>query len=200
MNATTLAATSAAALLLAGCSTVLDGFGSASNSSPSPMENAQITPAPTGSVESSAVPAARPTYGAGAATAGAAVTPKPSTANNSVALNPPPAATAPGGVAYAEPGAARSQLAGKWNFSWDGGQKTCPVTLSTSQGMSGLAAAADLSCPNDIFMTKGWDMWGNELVLQNHLGKVTARLQPAGGGRYDGVATADGGKITMVRL
>jgi hypothetical protein len=128
------------------------------------------------------------------------VTPKPSTANNSVALNPPPAATAPGGVAYAEPGAARSQLAGKWNFSWDGGQKTCPVTLSTSQGMSGLAAAADLSCPNDIFMTKGWDMWGNELVLQNHLGKVTARLQPAGGGRYDGVATADGGKITMVRL
>ncbi len=141
MNATTLAATTAAALLLAGCSTVLDGFGSASNSSPSPMENAQITPAPTGSVESSAVPAAQPAYGAAAATAGAAVTPKPSTANNSVALTAPPAATAPGGVAYAEPGAARSQLAGKWTFTWDGGQKSCPVTLSTSQGMSGLAAS-----------------------------------------------------------
>lgn len=200
MNATTLAATTAAALLLAGCSTVLDGFGSASSSASSPVESAKITPAPTGSVESSAVPAAQPAYGAAAATASAAVTPKPSTAANAVALTAPPAATAPGGVAYAEPGAARTQLAGKWTFTWDGGQKSCPVTLSTSQGMSGLAASADLSCPNDIFMTKGWDMWGNEIVLQNHLGKVTARLQPAGGGRFDGVATADGGKITMVRL
>lgn len=201
MKATTLAAISAAALLLAGCSTVLDGFGSASNSSPSPMESAQITPAPTGSVESSSVPAPQPVYGASASTATNAVTPRPGTVNaNAVSLNPPPAATAPGGVAYAEPGAARAQMAGKWTFTWDGGQKSCPVTLSTSQGMSGLAAAADLSCPNDIFMTKGWDMWGNELVLQNHLGKVTARLQPSGDGRFDGVATADGGKIAMVRL
>lgn len=200
MNATAIAATSAVALLLAGCSTVLDGFGTSSSSSPSPMENAAITPAPTGSVESSAVPAPQPATGASAATASAAVTPKPSETNNSVAINPLPAATAPGGVAYAEPGATRTQLAGSWSFAWDEGQKSCPVTLSTSQGMSGFAASADLSCPNDIFMTKGWDMWGNELVLQNHLGKVTARFKPAGDGRYDGVSTADGGRITMVRL
>ncbi|MFD2031300.1 protease inhibitor Inh/omp19 family protein [Ancylobacter dichloromethanicus] len=121
----------------------------------------------------------------------------PGTASQ-VALAPPPA-TAPGGVAYAEPGAARTQLAGTWKYGWDNGQKSCNVTLSTDRGMSGFAATADVDCPNDIFMTKGWDVWGNEIVLQNHVGKVTARLQPAGTGQYDGVATGDGAKVTLTR-
>ena len=195
MNAKAVVATTACALLLAGCSTVLDGFG---DKQASAVENNQITPAPTASVESSAVPApiAPPTYGATAANATDAVTPRQPDAT--VAMNPPPA-TAPGGVAYAEPGAARTQLAGNWNFVWDNGQKTCKVALSTERGMSGFAATADVGCPNDIFMTKGWDVWGSEIVLQNHLGKVTARLQPVGNGRYDGTATGDGAKVTLTR-
>lgn len=195
MKFTVAATTTAVAVLLGGCSTVLDGFG---GSSPSPVETSQITPAPSGSVESSPVAAPGvPSYGATATSAAAAVTPRATTAST-VALSPP-AATAPGGVAYAEPGAARTQLAGTWTYAWDNGQKQCRVTLSTDRGMTGFAANADVDCPNDIFMTKGWDVWGNDIVLQNHLGKVTARLQPASGGQYDGTATADGGKITLTR-
>ena len=195
MNAIAVVATTACALLLAGCSTQLDGFG---DKQASALDSNQITPAPTGSIESSAVPApiAAPTYGAAAANAGDAVTPRQSTA--AVAMTPP-AATAPGGVAYAEPGAARTQLAGSWNYVWDNGAKTCKVTLSTDRGMSGFSASADVGCPNDIFMTKGWDVWGSEIVLQNHLGKVTARLKPAGDGHYDGTATGDGTKVALTR-
>ncbi|WP_029349323.1 protease inhibitor Inh/omp19 family protein [Bosea sp. 117] len=195
MNAFSIATMSVAALLVAGCSTSLEGFGSSKTAS-SEVGNS-ITPAPTTSVESSPVPAPQAATGAAASTAAAAVTPR--TADNSVALNPPPSATAPGGVAYAEPGAARTQLAGTWTFAWDEGRKTCPVTLTTDRGMSGFSATADVTCPNDIFMTKGWDVWGNDIVLQNHVGKVTVRLQPAGGGRYDGVATGDGGKVSLIR-
>ncbi|MCJ8142132.1 protease inhibitor Inh/omp19 family protein [Ancylobacter sp. A5.8] len=195
MRIIAISVTAMTALALGGCSTVLDGFGQPSAAT---VETSQITPAPTGAIESSPVPPpAAPAYGAAAATASDAVTPRPTDA--SVALAPP-AATAPGGVAYAEPGAARTQLAGTWNFAWDEGQKTCKVTLSTRRGMSGFAADADVSCPNDIFMTKGWDVWGSEVVLQNHVGKVTARLQPAGDGRYDGVLTGDGEKVTLTRL
>ncbi|MDQ0509985.1 protease inhibitor Inh/omp19 family protein [Ancylobacter amanitiformis] len=194
MRFQTFVATASMAVLLGGCSTTLDGFGGAqatASADPSP-----ITPAPSGSIVSAPVPALEGTYGATAATAAAAVTPR--AAATPVALSPP-AATAPGGVAYAEPGAARTQLAGVWNFAWDSGQKTCKVTLSTTRGMSGFAANADVGCPNDIFMTKGWDVWGNDIVLQNHLGKVTARLQPAGAGQYDGATTADGSKISLTR-
>ncbi|TCK31503.1 protease inhibitor Inh [Ancylobacter aquaticus] len=196
MKCTAVVITSATALLLGGCSTVLDGFGDKDSS---PVETSQITPAPSGSITSAPFPApTSTTYGASAATAAAAVTPTSPTTASPVALAPPPA-TAPGGVAYAEPGAARTQLAGTWNFSWDQGQKTCKVTLSTERGMSGFAATANVDCPNDIFMTKGWDVWGNEIVLQNHVGKVTARLQPAGAGQYDGVATGDGAKVSLTR-
>ncbi|HSI40342.1 MAG TPA: protease inhibitor Inh/omp19 family protein [Xanthobacteraceae bacterium] len=187
------AVSAVAALLLAGCSTVIDGFGS----SPAPTaDGSAITPAPTGSVESSAVAAAQPAFGAGAASAGDAVTPR--RASDTLAINAP-APAAPGGVAFAEPGAARTQLAGDWTFGWDDGQKTCPVKLSTEHGLSGFAASADVTCPNDIFMTKGWDLWGSEIVLQNHVGKVTARLKTAGSGRYEGVVTSDGGRVTLVR-
>ncbi|MBS9478104.1 protease inhibitor Inh/omp19 family protein [Ancylobacter radicis] len=194
MTVKTALAATAVALLLGGCSTTLDGFGSQQTAA---VEPSQITPAPSGSVESSAVPPpATTTYGAGAATAAAAVTPRqPET---QVALSPP-AATAPGGVAYADPGAARTQLAGAWKFGWDSGQKTCKVTLSTDRGMTGFAANADVDCPNDIFMTKAWDVWGNDIVLQNHLGKVTARLQPQGNGQFDGTTTADGTRVTLTR-
>ena len=194
MKFSAVVATTATALLMGGCSTVLDGF---PGTNAAPMETSQITPAPSGSVETSPVPApGMPATGASAATAADAVTPRQPASQ--VALAPPPA-TAPGGVAYTEPGATRTQLAGTWKYGWDNGQKSCKVTLSTDRGMSGFAANADVDCPNDIFMTKGWDVWGNEIVLQNHLGKVTARLQPAGSGQYDGVATGDGGKVTLTR-
>ncbi|GAB4068414.1 protease inhibitor Inh/omp19 family protein [Ancylobacter sonchi] len=196
MKITALAAVSATALLLAGCSTALDGFGEHKTAA---VDANAITPAPTGSVESAPVPSPAPT-GATAATAGDAVTPRQQSA--AAATTVPltqPGASAPGGVAYAEPGATRTQLAGNWSYSWDNGAKSCKLNLSTERGMSGFAANADVGCPNDIFMTKGWDVWGNEIVLQNHLGKVTARLQPAGDGHYDGVATGDGAKVSLSR-
>lgn len=195
MHIPAIAATAAVALLLGGCSTVLSGIG---EPAATPVATNEITPAPSGSIESSPVAAPTPpTYGASAATASAAVTPRQP--ESTVALTPPPA-TAPGGVAYAEPGTTRTQLAGQWNFIWDNGQKSCAVKLSTDRGMSGFAADADVSCPNDIFMTKGWDVWGNEIVLQNHVGKVTARLHPVGGNRYEGIVTGDGGKVSLARL
>lgn len=198
MNLKIVVMTSAAALLLGGCSTTLDGFVGRQAAA---VEPSQITPAPSGSVESSPVPALADAAqgtgtGANAATAAAAATPR--APETQVALTSTPAA-APGGVAFAEPGAARTQLAGVWSFGWDDGHKTCKVTLSTDRGMSGFAANADVGCPNDIFMTKGWDVWGNDIVLQNHLGKVTARLQPAGDGQFDGTTTADGSKVSLTR-
>ena len=195
MKFTAVAAVSATAILLAGCSTALDGFGEHKTAA---VDANTITPAPTGAVESAPVPSPAPT-GASASTAGDAVTPRnTASAATSVPLTQP-AAAAPGGVAYAAPGATRTQLAGSWSFSWDNGAKSCKLILSTERGMSGFAANADVGCPNDIFMTKGWDVWGSEIVLQNHLGKVTVRLQPAGNGHYDGVATGDGAKVSLSR-
>ena len=195
MNIQALAATTAIAVMLGGCSTELGSFGG--SSSPSPSEISQVTPAPSGSVVSAPVPAPLGQTGASAATAAAAVTPR--TAHETpVAMAP--SAPATGGAAYAEPGAARTQLAGSWDYRWDAGQKSCKIILSTDRGMNGFAANADVGCPNDIFMTKGWDVWGNEIVLQNHLGKVTARLKPAGSGHYDGVATGDGAQVALTRI
>ncbi|OYX10965.1 MAG: hypothetical protein B7Z15_12675 [Rhizobiales bacterium 32-66-8] len=185
----------ASGLLIAGCSTELDGFGA----KPTAIETPRVLSAPTGSVESApmspvATAPAPTTYGASAQTAGAAVTPATSARN--VPLTPPPAN--PGGVAYAATNV-QEQLAGAWTFQWDGGARTCPLTLATTRGASGLAAQADISCPSEIFMTKGWDVLGPDIVLQNHVGKVTARLQPNGPNSYVGVILDSNLPINIVR-
>lgn len=197
MKAVPAAAVLVSALALAGCSTELGGFGT----KPTAMESPQLLSAPTASVESSSMPAPtatssiiRPSTGAGAATAGAAVT--PTTTASNVPLTPPP--TNPGGVAYAASNT-QEQLSGAWTFAWDEGRRTCPLTLSTARGASGLAAQADISCPSEIFMTKGWDVMGSDLVLQNHVGKVTARLQPDGANRYVGTLLDNNQQIALTR-
>lgn len=184
------------AVAVSGCSTELDGFGN----KPSAMDanrvdNTVALAAPAGSVETSAVAAPAPAPApARAASAAEAIAPR-TTANN-VPLAPPPAN--PGGVAYA-PTAAKEQMSGAWNFSWDGGHNSCPLTLSTARGMSGMSAQADVSCPSEIFMTKGWDMMGSDLVLQNHQGKVTVRLEPSGPNRYVGVLGDTGQQVALAR-
>ena len=197
MKAVSAAAVLVSALALAGCSTELGGFGT----KPTAMESPPLLSAPTASVESSSMPAptatssiVRPSTGAGAATAGAAVT--PTTTASNVPLTPPP--TNPGGVAYAASNT-QEQLSGAWTFAWDEGRRTCPLTLSTARGASGLAAQADISCPSEIFMTKGWDVMGSDLVLQNHVGKVTARLQPDGANRYVGTLLDNNQQIALTR-
>lgn len=191
-----LAATTVSAFLLAGCSTELGGFGTKQSAVASPG----LMSAPTGSVESASIPAL-PTAasipgatGASAATASAAVTPVTTAAN--VPLTPP--SINPGGVAYAATNT-QEQLSGAWTFAWDEGRRTCPMTLSTTRGATGLAAQADISCPSEVFMTKGWDVIGSDLVLQNHLGKVTARLQPDGPNRYVGQILDTNLKIALSR-
>lgn len=197
MKAVPAAAVLVSALALAGCSTELGGFGT----KPTAMDSPPPLSAPTASVETAPMPApnstasiARPTTGAAAATAGAAVT--PTTTASNVPLTPPP--TNPGGVAYAASNA-QEQLSGAWTFAWDEGRRTCPLTLSTARGASGLAAQADISCPSEIFMTKGWDVMGSDLVLQNHVGKVTARLQPDGANRYVGTILDNNQQIALTR-
>lgn len=182
---------------LAACSTELDGFGT----KPSVVESQRVLSAPTASVESAPVPPPAaaaavqvPATGAGAASASAAVTPRTVAAN--VPLTPPP--TTPTGSAYAATGA-KEQLSGAWTMAWDSGQHTCPVTLTTDRGMNGLSARADVSCPSEIFMTKGWDMLGSDIVLQDHLGKVTARLQPAGPNSYIGTLIENNQAIALNR-
>lgn len=183
MKVVYLGAAVASAVALGGCSTELDGFGA----KPSAMDSNRAMTAPTGAVESSAMPVP-----VSAAATGAITT---RTAAN-VPLTPPPAN--PGGTAYA-PSAAKDQMSGAWNFSWDNGRNTCPLTLSNTRGLNGLAAQADVSCPSEIFMTKGWDMMGPDLVLQNHQGKITARLQPAGPNMYVGTITDTNQKVALVR-
>lgn len=176
----------ALALALGGCSTELDGFGA----KPSAVAGNRVMTAPTGSVESAPAPVAVST----ADTATGAITPR--TAANTVPLTPPPAN--PGGNAYA-PSAAKEQLSGAWNFAWDNGRNTCPVRLGTDRGLNGLSAQADVSCPSEIFMTKGWDMMGPDIVLQNHQGRVTARLQPAGPNRYVGLIADTNQQVSLTR-
>lgn len=185
MKVAYLSALLATAAALGGCSTELDGFGA----KPSAVEGNRVMAAPSGSVETSPAPV----RASAAETAAEAITPR--TAAN-VPLAPPPAN--PGATAYA-PSAAKEQLAGAWSFGWDDGRYNCPVTLTTNRGLSGLAAQADVSCPSEIFMTKGWDMMGPDLVLQNHQGKVTARLQPAGPNRYVGVITDTNQQVILAR-
>lgn len=185
------------AMGLGGCSTELDGFGTkpsavAANRVDSPLA------APTGSVEASPAPAPAAggdaPRGVQAASAAEAIAPR-TTANN-IPLAPPPAN--PGGAAYA-PTAAKEQLSGAWNFTWNNGHNSCPVSLSTTRGLNGLAAQADVSCPSEIFMTKGWDMMGSDLVLQNHQGKITARLSPAGPNRYVGTLSDTSQQVALAR-
>ncbi len=192
-----------AALALAGCSTELDGFGS----KPSAIEANRVLNAPTGVVETASLPAPStapppvtstgsitPLAGNAPTSAATAITPR--TAANTVPLSPPP--TNPGATAYA-PSAASEQLAGAWKFSWDDGRNTCPIKLSPDRGMSGLAAQADISCPGEIFMTKGWSMMGPDIVLQNHQGKVTARLSPDGPNRFVGKLSDDSQTVAISR-
>ncbi|MFG1344218.1 protease inhibitor Inh/omp19 family protein [Xanthobacter autotrophicus DSM 431] len=178
----------ALAFVLGGCSTELDGFGA----KPSAVAGNRVLTAPTGSVEST--PVAEAVSASTAETATGAITPR--TAANNVPLTPPPAS--PTGNAYA-PTAAKEQLSGAWSFGWDNGRNTCPLRLSTDRGLNGLSAQADVSCPSEIFMTKGWDMMGPDIVLQNHQGKVTARLQPAGPNRYVGLITDTNQQISLTR-
>ena len=185
----------AAALGVSGCSTDLDGFGTKTSA----VDANRVLNAPTGAVESApmaapAQSAALPATGATAASARAAVTPSSTAA--AVPLAPPP--VNPGATAYAVSGS-QDQLAGPWTFSWDNGSRTCPVTLSTSRGASGLSAQADISCPSEIFMTKAWDTLGSEIVLQNHVGKVTARLAPAGPNRFVGVIADNNQPVVLAR-
>ncbi|WP_127090721.1 protease inhibitor Inh/omp19 family protein [Aquabacter cavernae] len=187
-------------LLLCGCSTDLDGFGTKTSA----VDQARILNAPTGAVESAPIAAPGATgsipapsiTGANAASASAAVTPSTTASAASVPLAPPP--VNPGAVAYATTGT-QEQLSGAWTFSWDDGSRTCPLTLSTARGVSGLSAQADISCPSEIFMTKGWDMLGPDLVLQNHVGKVTARLSPSGPNRYVGVIADNNQSVVLTR-
>lgn len=194
----------ATAVFLGGCSTELGGFGTKQSA----VEPNRIMSAPTASVESApmSAPAGAPpaasaalqpppkAYGATAATAGAAVT--PSTNASNVPLTPP--AVNAGGVAYAASNT-QEQLSGAWTFAWDEGRRTCPLTLSTARGVSGLAAQADISCPSEIFMTKGWETLGPDLVLQNHVGKVTVRLQPDGPNHYVGVISDSNQQVALSR-
>ncbi len=196
----------ASAVCLAGCSTELDGFGakpsiaeanrvdaSRAQASATPAAGASTTVADASAAATPRSTPARRT-GAEAETATSAVTPRATA--DAVPLTPPPAN--PGGTAYA-PSAAKEQLAGAWTFGWDNGQRTCPVSLSTKRGLSSLAAQADVSCPSEIFMTKGWDMMGPDLVLQNHQGKITARLRPSGPNRYVGVLTDTDQQVALTR-
>lgn len=178
-----------AAVALGGCSTELDGFGS----KPSAVNGNRVMAAPSGSVETSSAPA--PVQASTTETASDAISARTTVAAN-VPLTPPPAN--PGGSAYA-PTAAKEQMAGAWSFGWDNGRYTCPVSLSTNRGLYGLAAQADVSCPSEIFMTKGWEMMGPDLVLQNHQGKVTVRLQPSGPNRYVGVITETNQPVVLMR-
>lgn len=179
------------AATLSGCSTELDGFGSKTSAlDASRVDTGAPLAAPTSAVEASPAPAPAPVRTASAADA---ITPR---TTNNVPLTPPPAN--PGGEAYA-PTAAKEQLSGAWRFSWDQGHNSCPVTLSTTRGLSGMSAQADVSCPSEIFMTKGWDMMGSDLVLQNHQGKVTARLEPAGPNRYVGVMADTNQQVALAR-
>lgn len=179
------------AVALAGCSTELDGFGGKSSAmTGNRVDASQPLAAPTGAVETSSAPAPE----VRTASAADAIAPRPTA--NAVPLTPPPAN--PGGTAYA-PSAAKGQLSGAWSFSWDNGHSSCPVTLSTTRGLSGMSAQADVSCPSEIFMTKGWDMMGPDIVLQNHQGKVTARLQPAGPNRYVGTMPDTGQQVALAR-
>ncbi|HQS49277.1 MAG: hypothetical protein B7Y12_13905 [Rhizobiales bacterium 24-66-13] len=188
----------ASALALGGCSTELDGFGTKTSA----VDSNRVLSAPTASVESAPMPAPAAAgsvpraSGANAATAASAVTPTAVANASAVPLTPPP--VNPGGTAYAASNE-QEQLAGAWTFAWDGGQHSCPVTLSTVRGASGLAAQADISCPSEIFMTKGWDVLGADIVLQNHVGKITARLQPSGANRYVGVIADNNQPIVLTR-
>lgn len=192
-----------AAFALAGCSTELSGFGT----KPSAVEANQLLNAPTGAVETASLPAPisapppitttgsiTPLSGNATATAATAITPR--TTANAVALSPPP--VNPGATAYA-PSAASEQLAGAWQFSWDDGRNSCPIKLSPDRGLSGLAAQADISCPGEIFMTKGWSMMGPDIVLQNHQGKVTARFSPDGPNRFVGKLSDDSQTVAISR-
>ncbi len=191
-------------LALAGCSTELSGFGS----KPSAVAGNTVLSAPSGTVETAAlppppvtttgsIPAPAPiqtTLPGRTTTAASAITPNSVTSN--VPLTPP--AANPGANAYAA-SATDGQLAGAWQFKWDDGRNSCPLKLSAERGISSLAAQADISCPGEIFMTKGWSMMGSDIVLQNHQGKITARLSPDGPNRYAGELVADNQKVVLSR-
>lgn len=202
-SATLTAFLALSGLTLAGCSTELSGFGS----KPSAVAGNSVLSAPSGTVESSALPPPVTTTGSvntasaaetklPARTTTAASAIKPSSVASNVPLTPPTAN--PGATAYA-PSAASEQLAGAWQFKWDDGRNSCPLSLSAERGVSSLAAQADISCPGEIFMTKGWTMMGPDIILQNHQGKVTARLAPDGPNRYVGELADGSQKVALVR-
>jgi hypothetical protein len=162
-----LLAVSLAALLAGGCSS--SRFSSV-DTQPEPL-----TPAPSGTVDTAALP---PPAAPGTEQFPAA----PGTTD--VAATPPPVSTEP------PTGAAdvtTASVAGVWNATVSG--QSCKVATPQTKFGAGYRAGP-LRCPAPLDGVKSWNVAGKQLSLYDEGGGVLARLYSTSGERFDGQTTS----------
>jgi hypothetical protein len=170
-----LIAVSLAALLVGGCSS--ERFSSL-DTQPAPL-----TPAPAGTVATSALPPPTATdpsqFPAAPTTDVAAVTPP--------AMSTEPPATAAD--------VTTATVAGVWNATVSG--QSCKVATPQTKFGAGFRAGP-LRCPAPLDGVKSWNVSGKQLALYDTDGGVLARLYSSGGERFDGQTTS-GLPISLTR-
>jgi hypothetical protein len=192
-----------------------DGFRTAQRANP--PAPAPLTPAPTGEVESSALPppgggtdaalspppAGQPPYYPGqapnpgtVATAPGAypAAPPPNVAGANPGL-PAPRNTASVGPTQPAAAPSRTALIGNWSVAEAAGNK-CRITLSSAPKLD-LYGAGTSGCQNkDLQRVNAWELAGSEVILYEPGGGVVARLRQSGGG-YAGSTTKSGAPVTL---
>lgn len=169
----------ALAVALAGCGSI--GAIGVSPRNPPPGQVAGLPPAPGappgGAVISEPLP---PASGAGTAT---------------VATNAPPATAAPAAPAVSG-SLGRTDLLGGWTIASSG--ESCQLFMTLTSWTGGYRASTR-GCSSDTLKSiSAWNLQGQQVVLAGQGGTPVARLQSAGGSRFDG-ATEGGGPVSFYR-
>lgn len=180
---TGVVATTFLALALAGCQS--ERFSRLDTSGPSP---APLPAAPAGTVTMGQLP---PPV-------------QPGTTDPSQFPAPPGSEGLPGDgtqMAAVDPGAASGPevttgaVAGVWNASVSG--QSCRIATPQTRFGQGYRAGP-LRCPAPLDGVRSWNVSGSQLALYDDNGDVLARLQSAGGERFDG-QTSTGIPISLSR-
>jgi len=93
----------------------------------------------------------------------------------------------------------RSEIAGDYVLFEDGGNRECDLSLSNQKSFGKYSAKAGVQCSGDMFMSKSWALMGEELVIKNHMGKISARLVYIGDDAWHGFSVGNGEEIILAR-
>ncbi|MBL4785583.1 MAG: AprI/Inh family metalloprotease inhibitor [Cohaesibacteraceae bacterium] len=93
----------------------------------------------------------------------------------------------------------RQDLFGDWGLYAQGGQKSCKISFGSTQSFGAYRSKLGVACPSELFSSSKWNLLGNELVLIDGFGRISARLHQSQASRWDGKIEKTGAVIFIAR-